>query len=263
MAIKKSNIHFVHTIHNVAHKETSSPYLQRLNKWLFRTKRVVPVTISEECRKSYVELYNLTSPACINNGTPKMEKSYFFDSVGEEIKQLKHTPYSKILIHVGRFNEQKNHGMMINTINRLVNNGTDIELIIIGGGFESEKGKKLQAYACDRIHFLGTKSNVGDYMLHSDYFIMSSLWEGLPISIIESMSIGLPVISTPAGGIPNVITDGYTGFLSHDFSEEDFFNTISHALYTKLDPMEIYNEYRAHFSMDACASAYLSLYQNI
>ena len=64
-----------------------------------------------------------------------------------------------------------------------------------------------------RVELLGNRLNVGDYLKAADIFIMPSLWEGLPIALLEAASYGLLIITTDVGGNPEIITDELNGFL--------------------------------------------------
>lgn len=254
---------FVHTIHNVADKETSIKWQQIINRWVYKLGFIKPVTISEECKRTFEQLYHLKSPICIDNGCPEVRPTDSFDDVKSEIIGFKHSIDSKVFVHIGRCNEQKNQELLIRAFNNMVGHGLDAELIVIGLGFNTELGKRLQNLACDRIHFLGERSNVGDYLLNSDYFILSSLWEGLPISLIEAMSAKVIPISTPAGGISNVIIDGITGFLSPDFTFEGLKDTIERALSNPLNHDGVYASFVNNYSMEQCAYKYVQVYNSI
>lgn len=251
---------FIHTIHNVAEKETEIKWQQKLNHWFYKFNLITPITISEECKASYVNLYHLPAPKCIDNGTPQMQPTLKIKEAQNEIESKLHSPDSKIFLHVARFNKSKNQKLLIESFNQITADGVNADLFIIGGPLDSSIGQELQSQAGDRVHFLGTKNNVGDYMLNADYFIMSSLWEGLPISLIEAMSAGLLPISTPAGGITDVIIDGYNGFLSADFTQKEFIATIHQALSADIEKDNIYNTYLKSFSMESCAKKYEEVY---
>lgn len=65
----------------------------------------------------------------------------------------------------------------------------------------------------DRVSLLGERSDVPEILAAADVFVLSSLWEGLPLTIIEAMMAGLPVVATRVGGVPELVEDGLTGFL--------------------------------------------------
>jgi glycosyltransferase involved in cell wall biosynthesis len=63
------------------------------------------------------------------------------------------------------------------------------------------------------IRFLGFRSDVPDLHAASDFFVLPSVTEGLPLSVLEAMSAGNPVIATPVGGIPELVENGRHGLL--------------------------------------------------
>jgi glycosyltransferase involved in cell wall biosynthesis len=65
-----------------------------------------------------------------------------------------------------------------------------------------------------RVHFLGPRRDLGDLLAAMDVFVMPSLWEGLPLSMILAMGAALPVVATEVAGIPEVVIDGKTGWLA-------------------------------------------------
>jgi glycosyltransferase involved in cell wall biosynthesis len=71
----------------------------------------------------------------------------------------------------------------------------------------------LTAFLADRVHLLGTRRDLGNLLASSDLFVVPSLWEGLPLSLVLAPSAGLGVVSTAVAGIPEVVSDGATGLL--------------------------------------------------
>ncbi|MEM4402525.1 MAG: glycosyltransferase, partial [Candidatus Caldarchaeum sp.] len=65
----------------------------------------------------------------------------------------------------------------------------------------------------ERIKFLGERRDVPDILKASDIFVLTSRWEGMPLTLIEAMLAGLPVIATRVGGVPELVEDGVTGLL--------------------------------------------------
>lgn len=111
-----------------------------------------------------------------------------------------------VLTMVARFDNQKNQELLLNSISRL---DSPISLNLIG---EGEKLAAMKQYAnklkiSNQINFLGFKNNVTDYLNNTDVFILISNYEGLPISIIEAMSVGLPIIASDVGGVSELINN--------------------------------------------------------
>jgi glycosyltransferase involved in cell wall biosynthesis len=63
------------------------------------------------------------------------------------------------------------------------------------------------------VELLGERDDVPDLLARSDIFALSTLSEGMPISVLEAMAAGLPVVATAVGGIPEIVVDGETGVL--------------------------------------------------
>jgi len=64
-----------------------------------------------------------------------------------------------------------------------------------------------------RVHFLGPRRDLGNLLAGMDVFVLPSLWEGLPLSMVLAMGAGVPVVATAVAGIPEVVDDGRTGLL--------------------------------------------------
>lgn len=253
---------YVHTIHSIAEKASSSSrFLRKIDRILFR-KTIQPVTISQRCYNSYISFYKQDNAVLINNGCPIKQATEKQEDVRHEIEKYKQNDNIPVFIHVARYNEAKNQKMMFETFLKLRENGYKFLLLVLGAHYENSGYMHLND--SDDIKILGEKSNVGDYLSCADYFVLSSLWEGLPISLIEAMSMGVVPICTPAGGIPDVIKDGTNGFVTDTFEQEDFYKKIKKCItkeshITKEKIMQHYNE---NFTIKICADNYIKVYRS-
>jgi len=218
---------FFHTVHNMANKETSKINMN-LYKIFFKFLHVTPIAISRMVLESIKTEYGNEYNVLIENGVSKPRATEKLDEVKKEVLLLKHDESTKVFLTIGRIAAQKNHKMLIKVFNRLVLEGENIILLLIGDDYEDKKPllSELKIMASKGVYFLGMKENVADYFLCADVFCLSSLYEGLPITLLESLALGIPSICTPAGGIVDVINDGENGWLSKDFSEEAFYQAI-------------------------------------
>lgn len=88
-----------------------------------------------------------------------------------------------------------------------------LELYIIGSD-DTPDSERIKAMGFKHTTFLGPKDNPRDYMAASDAFVLSSIYEGMPLTLIECFSAGAIPICTPVGGIVNMINDGENGILA-------------------------------------------------
>lgn len=128
-------------------------------------------------------------------------------------KHTEHTP-SKNLYFIGRVSEEKRIDLMIRA---LTNTNGAFKLCIIGEGEKAltEKLYKLakKLHVSEYIEWLGWQNSPWQHVKDAEALILASDYEGFPLSAIEALSNGIPVISTPVSGITDVITPGTNGYL--------------------------------------------------
>lgn len=255
------SIRFVHTLHSVAENASGKKYQRFINRWFYSQGIITPVTISEQCRLSYVRFYGLPSPVRIDNGCETPHKTSLFDSVKAEVDSYKSDENTPVFIHVARYHEQKNQGLLIDAFNELDREETDFVLLILGDGFEQGRGAELKDKACRNIHFLGLKNNVADYLYCSDAFCLTSIYEGLPISLLEAMACGVVPICTKVGGVADVIEDGVDGYLSK-IDKNEYLNCIHRYLSSPILPLSTMAHFNDMLSISKCAFKYFEVYNN-
>jgi glycosyltransferase involved in cell wall biosynthesis len=116
-------------------------------------------------------------------------------------------------ILVARVDGLKGHETVVRALARL-HECPELAILIAGDGAERSRIEALArelGIGEDRLRFLGFRSDVVDLLGAADFFLLPSVTEGLPLSLLEAMSMGLPAIVTPVGGMPEVISDGREG----------------------------------------------------
>jgi glycosyltransferase involved in cell wall biosynthesis len=115
---------------------------------------------------------------------------------------------------IARLTEQKGHRFLFDAL-AATPALADVHLIVIGGGERRDalSGQVAALGLSRRVHFLGPRRDLGDLLAAMDVFVMPSLWEGLPLSLVLAMGASLPVVATAVAGIPEVVDDGNTGLL--------------------------------------------------
>ena len=130
------------------------------------------------------------------------------------------------LIMVARFNEPKDQTTLLKAIACL---SFPFHLDFVGSGSSLQSCKALaQSLGVqDKVSFLGDRNDVPKLLAQSQMFILTSNYEGLPISILEAMRAGLPVIATKVNGIPEEVEHGKTGLLVPDKDVEELAKALS------------------------------------
>ena len=153
--------------------------------------------------KTHVGLYRTVIP----NGVPCLDRNQF--TCPHEVN-----PTVFNVVMAGRLDIVKGHHLALEAIgkHRLPQ---DIHIYILGSGpRERELRVMAEKYGISsRVHFLGFRRNILDFIAHANLLLMPSLHEGLPYTLLESMALGTPVIASAVGGLKEVLSHEITGLL--------------------------------------------------
>ena len=198
-----------YTVHNLADKDARG-IKRRILKFAFRYCGVIPVAISPLCQQSIRQVYGLPLERI-----PLVEQGIdvrrFTRPEGFERQESDGIR----VIAVGRLAEQKNYELMLDVFHEVHKVHPSSRLLILGEGGKrgvlEQQVKELGLEEC--VSMPGITDRVNEALWNADIYLMTSDYEGLPLVVLEAMSAGLPIISTRAGGVPDVVTDGENGFL--------------------------------------------------
>lgn len=218
---------FVYTLHTDAFRENLKwdKRIIWLKKFCMKHHWMNPVTISPESKDSFARLYGIDS-CLIRNGVAKSSIS----DMSNEVDFSRITSKTKVFFHPGRISLPKNQVILCKVFQRLIKDGEDVALLIAGTKQDEAIYSELEPMFCDRIKYLGERNDVPQLLSHADGFCLPSIWEGLPITLLESLSVGCIPICSPVGGIVGVVHSGVNGFLSDSSSEEDYYNCMKKVL---------------------------------
>ena len=221
------------------------------------------ITISPTNYLQFKSLYPKFNQRLIKNGR-SLPNNVDDLEVEHEISSYKSDKNTLVFIHIASCVEVKNQTLLIDSFNQVINHGCNAILLIIGSGFDSARGKALKDMACSRVHFLGIKEHVYDYLAHSDLFLLSSLIEGMPMSIIEALLSGVPVISTPVCGAIDAVIDGENGLICPDYSVEKYIETIEKGVLklNRLKHNASIQSKHSPWSIKYCSEQYLDWFSN-
>lgn len=127
-----------------------------------------------------------------------------------------------VLLHVGRFLEQKNHAGLLTIFQRVLDRVPNARLLLVGDGLLRPTLEQRIAAAglADRVRLLGLRDDVPALMSWSDVFVFPSLYEGFGLVAVEAAAAGLPVVGSRIPGLTEAVRDGENGLL-HDVNDLD------------------------------------------
>lgn len=227
-------IKFIHTVHNDAKKEAEAGISKLVRKFVFKMHLFAPVTISEESQISFENFYHLPSTLIYNGCFPYTQPPE--DAIcltRHEIQALKTNKDAVVILNVARIQPQKNQVQLARAVHALNQRGVKIELFHIGRVADKNMENDIMEINSPYIHLLGKRTNPRDYMYVADAFCLSSIFEGMPITLIECFSVGAIPICTPVGGIKDMIKDGSNGMLADGCTQHDLENVLLR--FVKLD----------------------------
>lgn len=121
----------------------------------------------------------------------------------------------RLMVVVGTLKEQKGHRYLIEAVSSVVSQFPNLCIILVGDGTlrEALQTQTIVLGLNRHVHFLGNRNDVPDLLAASDYFVLPSLWEGLPMALLEAMASGLPIVATDVSGTKQVMVPDETGLL--------------------------------------------------
>ncbi|MBE7175758.1 MAG: glycosyltransferase [Mucilaginibacter polytrichastri] len=265
--LKREPFKLFHTVHNVAEKDVI-PAAQKVFKHLAKNNLFTAIAISEEIRISIREFYGIDS-VLIVNFTPKPEKSGRFKIAAEEIKKIKRNSHTKVFLNLARISVAKNQLPLIEAFSELKNE--NIVLLMVGGAdiiyTELQSKLVIASQAAGNVFILGNRDNATDYLFCSNAYILPSLYEGLPVSLLEAIALGVVPMCTPVGGTPSIVIPDQTGFIIDQPDKQAIKNAIFEYLGTEESKLDVMSEscqklYSSKYSLATGLKDHIALYNS-
>jgi glycosyltransferase involved in cell wall biosynthesis len=131
-----------------------------------------------------------------------------------------------LVVMVARCVPQKDHGLLLRVLARIQR---PVRAVFVGDGplLPALRAQAAQLRLQQRVEFVGNRSDVAQILSRAAVFALPTHWEGFPLSILEAMRAGLPVIASNVGGISEAIVENETGFLAERGDEEMFLDRLA------------------------------------
>ncbi|MEC4817073.1 MAG: glycosyltransferase family 4 protein [Scytonema sp. PMC 1069.18] len=205
-----------------------------------RARNQLWIAVSENNRKLICESFQIPyeEVVCIKNGTKLMSdliasNQQKLNLLRYQICQsLKISPNNQLILTVGRLDEQKGYQDLIPVIPHITKEFPNVKFIWVGEGQERDKlFNQLQEYGVeDKVLFLGYRSDIPKLLLSADFFLFPTRFEGHPNALLEAMAHNLPIISSDASSIPEIIENNVHGLLFRTGDTCDLLETLRWAL---------------------------------
>ncbi|MFT5251049.1 MAG: glycosyltransferase involved in cell wall biosynthesis [Flavobacteriales bacterium] len=256
----------VHTIHIYPGLQTIAmkgyfigSVMNFLTKQLIRSLES-PIACSDSV-KNELKLGDGIMVNYIQNGVSPLVRPTMTKS--DLLKSLNLNPNFKYFISVGRFSKEKNFSFLIERFMQM--NLKDYKLIVLG---EGPLYKQMVSVIDESIILPGFRDNVSDYLFAADYYISSSLTEGMPLSVLEAMSAGLPLLLSDILPHKEILKKASTRDVGFTYScdiDNDFNDKIKKILDMNYSSLQenVVSVYNDNFSDVKMSNAYQELYSKL
>lgn len=215
--IRKPVIYIVHNEYVPLKSRWKRFVLQRF----YQSNMVNLVSVSEQISNHFAGCFGVTSEV-IDNGVLPPAVTDAESNVKREVESYKRDKETIVFIGIQRLVWFKNLYVLAEVFKEIADKGYNAILILLGDDptMENTEKQRIESVGASNVFLLGQKGNIADYLTAADCFcIVSTAFEGLPIALLEAISVGLPVIGTRVGGISSVIKDPRNGIICEPTSE--------------------------------------------
>ena len=249
----------VFTVHGWAHY-ASSGLAGRLYLWADRL--ALPLTTAFVCVSEADRKAGIAARTC------KEQRAHVIHNGVEPGPEPTRAKRHRVrIVSVGRLAAQKDFPTLMRAAMTL--DPTRAEVTVLGDGPNRPAIEAEIAHLglADRVTLAGDVDDVPDRLRNSDVFVLSSHFEGLPISVLEAMAAGLPIVASNVGGLPEMVDEGSNGTLVRPGDADE----LSRALAALVDDPALRlrqgdasrQRVLESFSIDACRAAHRALYDDL
>lgn len=279
--VKKEKITVIHTHHRMAafyvsilglykkcyfFNTSHNTFSDRKMFTQFAYRHARLIACGEKVRQNLIKVFAMpeSQVGVIHNAVKPFHGDTQVDPVIQSLRE--HGCF--IVGNVGRLSKQKGFEYYIRAVPYVLERHPEARFLIIGAG-EDEKTLRTQvqdAGLSEAIIFLGYRSDIQNVMSQLELIVLSSLWEGLPLTPIEAFSVGKTVIGTNVDGTPELIENEVNGIIVEAKNEKQLATKINwmieHPTERHNMEKEAKKRYESEFSFETFADKYINYYRN-
>lgn len=255
--------------HNIYRNEKEKRFLRRITNKILSIVTDKMVTVSDAIRKDILR-YDRFPPSKImvlHNGVDT-ERFKPGTNYRDMRRQFAISKDDVVIGFVGRLVINKGLNYLIEAV-ALLKKSFNVKLLIVGDGSLMEELKKMAKNKGleESVIFTGMRRDITDILSSIDIFVLSSIKEGFPNSLLEAMAMGKPIVATAIGGIPEIIQHGANGLLVQSADIEGLAAAIKTIIDNPLMAQRIGRAARdfieKNYSIDATVRKWETLYRQI
>jgi glycosyltransferase involved in cell wall biosynthesis len=208
LAARHLRLPLIVTVHGWACAPGTPPIQAAVSRGLERAIGALAckvITVSEFDRQFGLraKLVTDTRVVTVHNGMPDIPRGLRADPGRSPAR----------LIMIARFEPQKDHATLLRALGGLLHHHWELDLV--GDGPLRQEMEALAASLSirERVHFLGQRTDVDRLLAKAQISVLASNWEGFPLSILEAMRAGLPIVASNVGGVAEAVEENQTGYV--------------------------------------------------
>lgn len=216
-AAKKLKIPLIYTVHGWSFHQGQNAVVKKLRilgERYITQNATVNISVSESNRQTGVECIPSFKSVVINNGIDghKFNPNGSFKDVRAE---LGIAPEKVLILFLARFTFQKQPLALLEAFKTASQHNPNLHLLMVGDGEQKEKAELYIASEnlSNKVTLVTFRQDVADILHCADIYVLPSLWEGLPIGLLEAMAMGKAIIASDVDGTREVMQDGVNGWV--------------------------------------------------
>jgi len=229
-AARSLGIPVIYTVHGWSFHQDQHPIVRRiriLGEKLLTSTSSLNISVSDSNRESGRKVIPSFRSVVVNNGIDR--KRFNPNRELKDVRAELGIPADKFLVlFMARFTGHKQPLTLIRAFQKALQKNPDMVLLMVGDGDEKEQAKQLlKALNLEKDVILHPfRHDVPDVLAAADLYVLPSLWEGLPIGLLEAMSMGKAVVATQVDGTKEVVLHRENGLLTEPGNIDELANAI-------------------------------------